>query len=123
MNRETVLELAHISKHFGKLIANDDISLTLGKGELLALLGENGAGKTTLMNVLFGHYTADGGDRAAWTGAFRAQTGRSQAARAFRAFRPAGGAGCLCCRSFRRREATGGDTQGALSRCAHSHPG
>lgn len=66
MNRETVLELAHISKHFGKLIANDDISLTLGKGELLALLGENGAGKTTLMNVLFGHYTADGGQVSAF---------------------------------------------------------
>ena len=55
----TVLELHNISKRFGKLLANDDISLSLRQGELLALLGENGAGKTTLMNILFGHYTAD----------------------------------------------------------------
>ncbi len=42
-------------------MANDDISLSLAKGEVLALLGENGAGKTTLMNILFGHYVADQG--------------------------------------------------------------
>ena len=59
----TVLELHNISKRFGKLLANDDISLSLRQGELLALLGENGAGKTTLMNILFGHYTADFGKR------------------------------------------------------------
>jgi len=58
---EIVLELADITKRFGSLIANDGISLSLQKGELLALLGENGAGKTTLMNILFGHYSADSG--------------------------------------------------------------
>lgn len=42
-------------------MANDDISLELVEGEVLALLGENGAGKTTLMNILFGHYVADSG--------------------------------------------------------------
>jgi simple sugar transport system ATP-binding protein len=56
-----VLRLEGITKRFGALVANEDISLTLAPGEILALLGENGAGKTTLMNILFGHYTADGG--------------------------------------------------------------
>ena len=58
---DTVLKLSHISKRFGSLLANDDISLTLQRGEVLALLGENGAGKSTLVSILFGHYTADAG--------------------------------------------------------------
>ncbi len=56
-----LLRLTGISKRFGTLAANDGISLTLARGEVLALLGENGAGKTTLMNILFGHYVADAG--------------------------------------------------------------
>lgn len=59
---QPVLQLRHISKRFGSLLANDDVSLTLGAGEVLALLGENGAGKSTLMSILFGHYVADSGD-------------------------------------------------------------
>ena len=58
---EVVLRLDGISKTFGALKANDAISLTLHRGEVVALLGENGAGKTTLMNILFGHYVADAG--------------------------------------------------------------
>ena len=57
----TVLKLSNITKRFGALVANDDISLQLKSGEVLALLGENGAGKSTLVSILFGHYTADAG--------------------------------------------------------------
>lgn len=56
-----VLELSGITKRFGKVTANEDVSLHLDRGEIVALLGENGAGKTTLMSILFGHYTADEG--------------------------------------------------------------
>ncbi|MCF1432640.1 ATP-binding cassette domain-containing protein [Agrobacterium vitis] len=56
-----VLDILGVSKRFGSNLANDDISLSLAKGEILALLGENGAGKTTLMSILFGHYVPDSG--------------------------------------------------------------
>jgi len=59
--RPITLRLSGITKRFGDLVANDAISLELGEGEVVALLGENGAGKTTLMNILFGHYVADEG--------------------------------------------------------------
>jgi simple sugar transport system ATP-binding protein len=56
-----VLEIIGVSKRFGDTLANDAISMSLGKGEIVALLGENGAGKTTLMSILFGHYVPDTG--------------------------------------------------------------
>ena len=55
------LEIKSISKRFGALVANDNISLSLAPGEVLGLLGENGAGKSTLVSILFGHYLADSG--------------------------------------------------------------
>lgn len=58
---ENALEISGVSKRFGDILANDNISLNLAKGEIVALLGENGAGKTTLMNILFGHYVPDTG--------------------------------------------------------------
>jgi len=56
-----IIEMRNITKEFPGIIANDDITLQLKKGEIHALLGENGAGKSTLMSVLFGLYKPEKG--------------------------------------------------------------
>ena len=61
METENIIEMLHITKRFPGIVANDDITLQLRRGEIHALLGENGAGKSTLMSVLFGLYQPEAG--------------------------------------------------------------
>ena len=55
------IELRGITKTFGSVVANDNVSLTVSRGEILSILGENGSGKTTLMNMIAGIYFPDHG--------------------------------------------------------------
>lgn len=57
-----IIEMNHITKRFPGIVANDDVSIQIKKGEIYALLGENGAGKSTLMSMLFGMYEPDEGE-------------------------------------------------------------
>lgn len=56
------VEFRNISKHFGAVKANTDVSFSIAKGAIHGLVGENGAGKSTLMSILYGYYRADGGE-------------------------------------------------------------
>lgn len=58
---ENVVEFRHVSMEFPGVKANDDVSLSIRKGEIFALVGENGAGKSTLMNILYGILTPTSG--------------------------------------------------------------
>lgn len=57
-----IVEMRHITKRFPGIVANDDVSISIKKGEIYAILGENGAGKSTLMSMLFGMYEPDEGE-------------------------------------------------------------
>ncbi len=62
MDKTVILQLKNITKKFGaKIIANNNVSLDVYKGEILSILGENGCGKTTLMNMVAGIYYPDSG--------------------------------------------------------------
>src|SRR3954469_12051421 len=61
MPGEVLLQLLNIGKRFGGVVALDDVSLTVRRGEVVALIGENGAGKSTLMKILGGVYQPDAG--------------------------------------------------------------
>ncbi|MDD3346964.1 ABC transporter ATP-binding protein [Oscillibacter sp.] len=62
MEHTSAIQLKNITKRFGKVVANDSVSLDIRRGEILSLLGENGSGKTTLMNMLAGIYFPDEGE-------------------------------------------------------------
>ncbi len=62
MEYEYIVEMRHVTKRFPGIVANDDISIGIKKGEIFALLGENGAGKSTLMSMLFGMVAPDAGE-------------------------------------------------------------
>ncbi len=61
MTKQPAIELKNITKRFGKVVANKNVSLTAYHGEILSILGENGSGKTTLMNMISGIYFPDEG--------------------------------------------------------------
>ncbi len=57
-----MLELKNITKTFGNVVANNDVSIKIEKGTIHAIVGENGAGKSTIMRIAYGFYTADSGE-------------------------------------------------------------
>src|SRR4029079_2388575 len=57
-----MLELKNITKTFGDVIANNDVSFKIEKGTIHAIVGENGAGKSTIMRIAYGFYNADSGE-------------------------------------------------------------
>ena len=61
MNKQIALEMRGVTKTFGSVVANNNVDLTVYRGEILAILGENGCGKTTLMNMIAGIYYPDAG--------------------------------------------------------------
>ncbi|MDD3335066.1 MAG: ABC transporter ATP-binding protein [Eubacteriales bacterium] len=61
MEKQPMIEMRGVTKRFGKVVANENVDLSVYPGEILSVLGENGSGKTTLMNMLSGIYFPDEG--------------------------------------------------------------
>ncbi|MFQ5439001.1 MAG: ABC transporter ATP-binding protein [Paracoccaceae bacterium] len=61
MTGEAMLELAGVTKHFGGVVANEDVSLSVNKGDIVGLIGPNGSGKSTLFGSICGYHPIDGG--------------------------------------------------------------
>ncbi len=61
MEKQPIIQLENITKVFGKVVANNNVTMDVRKGEILSVLGENGCGKTTLMNMIAGIYYPDSG--------------------------------------------------------------
>ena len=61
MVNQPIIQLENITKVFGKVVANNNVTMDIRKGEILSVLGENGCGKTTLMNMIAGIYYPDSG--------------------------------------------------------------
>ncbi len=78
---QVLLEMRHITKSFARHVANDDVSFSMNRGEIRAILGENGAGKSTLMNILYGLYGKDSGT-VIWKGEELNASSPSEAIRA-----------------------------------------
>ncbi|MEK9937015.1 MAG: ATP-binding cassette domain-containing protein, partial [Rhodobiaceae bacterium] len=66
-SRSVLLNASGICKHFGDFTANDNVSFSIGKGEIHALLGENGAGKSTFVKMVYGLMQPDSG-QIEWRG-------------------------------------------------------
>ena len=62
MNKAIALEMKGVTKTFGPVVANNDVNMTVYKGEILAILGENGCGKTTLLRLIAGFQTTSEGE-------------------------------------------------------------
>src|ERR687883_631810 len=125
----TALRLEHITKRFPGVLANDDVTVEVGAGEILGILGENGAGKTTLMNILSGLYRPDDGRIVVGGQPVLINSPRDAIARGNRycarpvhALWPGAGSWRARGRSLRRPATARGDCQGALPLGAYPDP-
>jgi branched-chain amino acid transport system ATP-binding protein len=93
MTTPSLLEVRHMSRRFGGLVANDDVSMSIARGEIVGLIGPNGAGKSTLFNVIAGSLPSstgtvvfDGADVTALPAAARCALGIARTFQVVRSF-------------------------------------